>query len=579
MSAQERHLPLAESNKAPVRGARWLGPAAPDELVDITVLLRSRPSRTRARALDVRADVLPATHLTRDEFASQYGARHDDVAAVEAFAAEHGLVVLETSVAKRTVKLTGTAEQVSKAFAVELTRETTGRGVTFRGRTGTVFVPEQMAPVVQGVFGLDDRPQASPHFRLANGISALSPERGFLPTEVAALYRFPRDVDGRGQTVAIVELGGGYRQEDLTRYFEEMGMAVPTVLAVPVDGADNHPTGSTDGPDAEVMLDIEVVGAVAPGARIVVYFAPNTSRGFLDAVLAAVHDDTRTPSVLSISWGAAEVDWTSQSLRAMDEAFRAAALLGVTVCTASGDSGSADGVDDGRTHVDFPASSPHVLACGGTRLEGSGTTVRRERAWGGSGSLGATGGGVSDVFALPGWQSAVQVPRSPNPGHWRGRGVPDVAANADPATGYRIRVDGTEGVIGGTSAAAPLMAGLVALINQKIARDLGSINELIYRPSAAPLFRDITIGTNGAFSAGTGWDPCTGLGSPIGDALAGALSTSAAERAEGSGQGGTSGRRSEFSRAHPEPPQEPESLLRCGPREGAMPCEKQDTDV
>ena len=530
MSAQERHLPLTESNKAPVRGARRLGPAAPDELVDITVLLRRRPSRTRARALDACADVLPAMHLTREEFASQYGARPDDVAAVEAFAAEHGLVVLETSVAKRTVKLSGTAEQVSKAFAVELTRETTDRGVVYRGRTGTVFVPEQMALVVQGVFGLDDRPQASPHFRLANGTFALSLERGFLPTEVAALYRFPNDVDGRGQTVAVIELGGGYRQEDLTRYFEEMGMAVPTVLAVPVDGAQNLPTGSADGPDAEVMLDIEVVGAVAPGARVVVYFAPNTSRGFLDAVLAAVHDDARTPSALSISWGAAEVDWTSQSLRAMDEAFRAAALLGVTVCTASGDDGSSDGVDDGGTHVDFPASSPHVLACGGTRLEGSGTTVR-ERAWGGSGSLGATGGGVSDVFALPGWQSAVQVPRSPNRGQWRGRGVPDVAANADPATGYRIRVDGKEGVIGGTSAVAPLMAGLVALINQKIGRALGSINEQIYRPGAASLFRDITIGTNGAFSAGTGWDPCTGLGSPIGDALAAVLSTSAAERA------------------------------------------------
>ena len=530
MSAQARPLPLTESNKAPVRGARRLGPAAPDELVDITVLLRRRPSRTRARALDAGADVLPALHLTREEFASQYGARPDDVAAVEAFAAEHGLVVLETSVAKRTVKLSGTAEQVSKAFAVELTRETTDRGVVYRGRMGTVFVPEQMALVVQGVFGLDDRPQASPHFRLANGTFAPSVERGFLPTEVAALYRFPNDVDGRGQTVAVIELGGGYRQEDLTRYFEEMGMAVPTVLAVPVDGAQNLPTGSADGPDAEVMLDIEVVGAVAPGARVVVYFAPNTSRGFLDAVLAAVHDDARTPSVLSISWGAAEVDWTSQSLRAMDEAFRAAALLGVTVCTASGDDGSSDGVDDGGTHVDFPASSPHVLACGGTRLEGSGTTVR-ERAWGGSGSLGATGGGVSDVFALPGWQSAVQVPRSPNRGQWRGRGVPDVAANADPATGYRIRVDGTEGVIGGTSAVAPLMAGLVALINQKLGRALGSINELIYRPGAASLFRDITIGTNGAFSAGTGWDPCTGLGSPIGDALAAVLSTSTAERA------------------------------------------------
>jgi kumamolisin len=268
-----------------------------------------------------------------------------------------------------------------------------------------------------------------------------------------------------------------------------------------------------------VMLDIEIVGAVAPRARIAVYFAPNTSRGFLNAVLAAVHDDSRRPSVISISWGAPESEWTRQSLAAMDQAFRAGAQLGVTVCAAAGDSGSSDGVDDGETHVDFPASSPHVLACGGTRLVASGGRLRSETAWGGPRADGATGGGVSAVFPLPDWQARANVPHSPNPGGFAGRGVPDVAGNADPATGYRIRVDGELGLIGGTSAVSPLIAGLIARINQRTRRPVGYLNRRLYGVDDRKIFRDVTSGTNGAFDAARGWDACTGLGSPIGDAL------------------------------------------------------------
>jgi kumamolisin len=295
------------------------------------------------------------------------------------------------------------------------------------------------------------------------------------------------------------------------------------VEEIGVDGGRNAPTGEPDGPDGEVMLDVEIVGAVAPGARIAVYFAPNTSQGFQNAVLAAVHDDERRPAALSISWGAAESDWTAQSLRALDDAFRAAAGLGITVCAASGDSGSSDGVEDGDAHVDFPASSPFALACGGTRLERSTSGGRRERAWGGPAADGATGGGVSDVFPLPAWQAGARVPPSPNAGRFRGRGVPDVAANADPATGYRIRVDGTEGLIGGTSAVAPLLAGLVALVNERTASRVGYLNPWLYRDGHARLFADVTAGSNGLYRATRGWDACTGLGSPNGDELAAAL--------------------------------------------------------
>jgi kumamolisin len=265
------------------------------------------------------------------------------------------------------------------------------------------------------------------------------------------------------------------------------------------------------------MLDIEVAGAVAPGAKVVVYFAPNTDQGFIDAISTAVHDSTNKPSVISISWGGPESSWTQQSITALDQACQSAAALGITITVASGDNGSGDGVTDGANHVDFPASSPHVLACGGTKLVASGSTISSETVWNEEASNeGATGGGVSTVFPLPTWQANSNVPLA---GTFAGRGVPDVAGDADPSTGYTVRVDGQALVIGGTSAVAPLWAGLIALSNAQNKTTAGFLQPTIYAAKAAPAFRDITSGNNGAFTAGLGWDACTGLGSPIGTAL------------------------------------------------------------
>jgi kumamolisin len=205
-----------------------------------------------------------------------------------------------------------------------------------------------------------------------------------------------------------------------------------------------------------------------------------------------------------------------------DEAFQAAASIGVTVCIASGDNGSSDGVNDGQNHVDFPASDPFVLGCGGTSLQASNDQIVSETVWNDGSNGGATGGGVSDVFTLPTWQSGFGVPLpSVQAG---GRGVPDVSGDADPNTGYNIRVDGENAVFGGTSAVAPLWAGLVARINQKIGKPTGFLNPLIYVQAVETSgFHDVTEGNNGAFSATQGWDPCTGLGSPDGAQLLAAL--------------------------------------------------------
>src|SRR5258705_8257296 len=271
------------------------------------------------------------------------------------------------------------------------------------------------------------------------------------------------------------------------------------------------------------MLDIDVAAAVAPGANIVVYFAPNTDQGFIDAIAHAIHDTQNKPSVISISWGAAESGWTAQAMSALDAACQSAAALGITITAAAGDNGSTDGVTGGQNHVDFPASSPHVLACGGTKLLGSGSTITAEVVWNElTNNEGASGGGVSNVFPLPPWQAGAGVPKPTNPAG--GRGVPDVGGDADPTTGYVIRVDGKNMVIGGTSAVAPLWARLIAVANAQNGKSAGFIQPAIYAAKGKAAFNDIPSGTNFTgtpvgFKAGPGWDACTGLGSPIGAKL------------------------------------------------------------
>jgi kumamolisin len=250
-----------------------------------------------------------------------------------------------------------------------------------------------------------------------------------------------------------------------------------------------------------------------------VYFAPNTDQGFVDAVTTAVHASP-TPTVVSISWGQSEDSWTAQARTALDQAFADAAALGVTVTVAAGDNGSADRATDGQPHADFPASSPNALACGGTSMQLSDGGVAAETVW--NDASGATGGGVSDTFSLPSWQAAAGVPGRSGTGQ-SGRGVPDVAGNADPATGYQVFVDGKAQVVGGTSAVAPLWAALICRLAQATGKSFGLLQPLLYAGvsagAAAAGFRDITQGNNGAYQAGPGWDACTGLGVPDGTTL------------------------------------------------------------
>jgi kumamolisin len=491
-----------------------VGPADPQERLEVTVLLRrrDRPGLQDRVMRQARGD-RTVECMSRPDFAQMYGASVQDLSAIKGFARAHGLTVTQEHAGRRTLVLAGTVSQANEAFGVQL-QHCEYPGGTYRGRHGAVHLPAELDGIVTGVFGLDNRPQAHTHFRRMSAAPA-----SFTPLQLATLYGFPAGT-GEGQCVAIIELGGGYQPQDLQSYFSGLGLSTPNVAAVSVDHGANQPTGDPDGPDGEVMLDIEVVGAVAPGASIAVYFAPNTDAGFLDAITTAIHDTARRPSVISISWGSAESSWTQQAITAMDEAFQAAVAMGITVCVASGDSGSTDGATDGGNHVDFPASSPHVLGCGGTSLTAGGSSISSEVVWNdGGGSQGAGGGGVSVAFPVPSWQQGLRTVGSDgDQSPLTGRGVPDVSGDADPRTGYDVRIDGETAVIGGTSAVAPLWAGLIARINALKGKSMGFINPLLYaNPNA---LRDITQGNNGAFLASQGWDACTGLGSPDGERLA-----------------------------------------------------------
>ncbi len=506
---------MNENDATPIAGSERARPAAdeigaadPGERTSVTILVRpaSAPSPQA-----FTASLSERRYLSREELAKLRGARPEDLELVEQFARQAGLVVKKSDAKRRMVTVEGTVAQLNAAFGTDL-RRYRSEGAEFRARSGALSVPAGLEGVVTGVLGLDERPQARTHFRVATPEAV---EVSYTPPQLGELYSFPANADGQGQTIALIELGGGYKAADLSAYFSSLGIPEPDVVSVSVDKATNAPTGSANGPDGEVELDVEVVGALAPAARVVVYFGPNTDQGFLDAITTATHDTANHPDIISISWGSAESEWTQQAMTNFDDAFADAAMLGITVCVAAGDGGSADGVTDGKAHVDFPASSPHVLACGGTTLRAANDIIASEVVWNDGSSGGATGGGISSVFPVPSWQAGANVPPSANGG--TGRGVPDVAGDADPETGYAVRVDGSSTVIGGTSAVAPLWAALVARLNQLAGKPFGLLNPILYaNPSA---LRDVTSGNNGAYTAGPGWDACTGLGTPNGAAL------------------------------------------------------------
>jgi kumamolisin len=521
-------VPLPGSRRSLMPNSRPAGPVDLAETASLTLRLRSRGD-LRALEEKVRAQsekpLSERTYATRDELAASHGARAEDFDLVEKFAQDHDLVVVHRDTAKRTLVVQGKLKNLLVAFPadVRLYHHATG---PYRGRRGDIKIPQDLSEIITGVFGFDTRPRhRSPH-RRAGGRPDAAQNNGVVATEFAKRYKFPTEyqgarVDGSGQTIAIIELGGGFRQSDLKAFFKEANIALPKVTAVSVDRAHKDPSNAQSD-DGEVMLDLEVACAVAPKAKYVVYFAPNNGdKGFIDAFAAAIHDKERKPDVISVSWGGPEAASDKQGIDAFHELFVDAAALGLTICVASGDHGAADetiDVWDGKIHVDHPACDDLVLGCGGTQINGNadvawndGTSLE-EGGW-------ATGGGVSAIFSVPSYQQRyAKIPPSIATGKV-GRGVPDIAMSA---TNYLTRVDGLEGPSGGTSAVAPLMSALVALLNQAKKKNVGFLNTFLYA-NASKVVVDVVHGSNvidgKGYQAGPGWDACTGLGTPDGTAI------------------------------------------------------------
>ncbi|MFZ0830008.1 MAG: S53 family peptidase [Thermoplasmata archaeon] len=499
-------------------GARRVREADLAERTEVTIYLRRRGSSKAVTSLPAFGSGHPAVrqYVERSAFGESFGAGDEDISIVSETLTRSGLTIIDTDPRRRSIRASGTVGMLNRTFGVAL-GQYEGRRGEFRGREGELQLPPELGGRVVGVFGLDNRPQVRTHFRIAN-VTATA----YLPTRVGTAYAFPPAENGAGQCIGLLEFGGGFRGSDLQSFFASVGLTSPTITTVSVDGATNAPTGDPNGPDVEVELDIEVAGGLAPGARIVVYFAPNNDQGFLDALTTAIHDSVNRPAVLSISWGGPETTWTGQARSLFEQACEDATAMGITVIAAAGDSGASDGGPAGTLAVDFPASAPYVLGCGGTRLILSGDSITEEVVWNDlSDGEGATGGGVSQFFPRPTYQSKAGVPAGD--GGFVGRGVPDVAGDADPETGYAVFVDGNPMVIGGTSAVAPLWAGLLSRINQGLGVPVGFLQPLIYADREEGNFHDILQGNNGGFDAGPGWDTCTGLGSPDGVALLAAL--------------------------------------------------------
>jgi kumamolisin len=498
----QARVPIPRTERTIWPGSRPAAPLDADADILLTAWLRPRSGGeldvARAQTLGAAAPA-QRTYSDRKALAAQTGADPADVELLRRYCERFGLTIAASH--WRSVVISGPIDKLIDAFGatVAIFEDETQR--RFRHRSDALHVTPEIAAVVRGVFGLHQWPRSRKLGALQRHVEPLR------AAEVAARYRFP-DGDGRGETIGVVQLHGIFKPDDFDRCMSAQGLAPAHPIVKRVDDAAvAHELATAK--DLEAALDVQIIASLAPAARIVVYEAPDDERGFLDAIRNALFDEECAPSVLSISYGWPEYLWTPVALSILDELFTVAALAGVSVFCSSGDNGVQLDAN-GRPHVVAPASSPFAVACGATVIAPSDA----EQAWEN------TGGGFSDSFDVPSWQDVARSSAS-RYGMRPGRGVPDVAAQQLP--GYYVVMDGVELAMGGTSAVAPMWAALTARINQRRGIPSGFFSPILYNHAGDQLFGDVIGGSNGPFQASAGWNPCTGLGTPRGDAMEKAL--------------------------------------------------------
>ena len=577
MAGRSGHVPVEDSEVMHRPGARHARRPHGRKRIRVTVVLKSsllpqdHPTAHKVHHV-LSAPPHQRPRLTREELEYFQEANATHMTAVRRFARSHGLDVVAESRLRHHVVLEGPLRAFNEAFRIDSRKYAHDRGV-YRGHPGPIHIPAHLRDAVECILGLDDIPLLDEPY----AVKAL--RRGTRPVllppcQVADYYRFPPNATGKGQRIALIEFAGGYHFRDIEAYFKKLGIKRPAISPKSVHEARNNPLryGTLQqivammevNPEKalrqyadtlaefvntlEVTMDLQIAGSLAPGAELVVYFAPPTGQAWRDAIYAALEDPPA--SVIAISWGNAEYRFSESHVRGIEDALNAARLHHVTVCCSSGDYGSRATSwvvePNGLANVAFPASSPLALACGGTKLKTSGKRIAGEVAWNELVPAGrfASGGGISGRFSLPNYQSQASVPTPRHRGGkktwmgrshavsvgYRGRGVPDVAAHADTTNGYQLVLGGRDFPGGGTSAAAPLWAALIARINESLGFQIGWANPILYHPEVAPSFRPITRGTNDIcegriayYRARPGWNACAGLGTPDGTRLLEAL--------------------------------------------------------
>jgi kumamolisin len=495
-----------------------IGPTDPSTEICSTIMVRSKASEKEMNETLARIACHKQKPLSDEEFNARFGADPEAMKRVLKFVADNGLTVDEVDPNSGRVLLRGKVKNFNDAFKIELDDFKGPLGVS-RERTATMSVPREVGSDILGVFGLESRPQRP---QVISNCIRLKPTgwfhprttSGYMPGDVANAYQFPQDSMGGGQSVAIVEFGGGLDLKDNETYYQQHGLKVPDINIVSVDGAKSKLGQAADD---EVALDSQMIGVVAPDAKQMLIFAPNSDQGFVDAITRATFtkEGETGNSAISISWGAPESDWSTQAKDNLALAFKKAALKGISIFAATGDKGAKNGTN--RFTADYPAADPSVTGTGGTELTLNGDgTIAKEVGWNNS------GGGISELNPVPDFQSDIKMPPNANHDSIIGRGVPDICGDASPSTGFKIRVRGQETVMGGTSAVAPLYAALVMRMNGALGQRVGYLNPFLYKNGTSAIFKDITAGNNG-YEAGAGWDAVTGWGVINGKALQDAL--------------------------------------------------------
>lgn len=519
-----------------------VGPSNPEADMSATVMLKSRASVLKMDRYITRMSEGKAQALgdLNDAFQEKFGAKPESLEVLRAFAEKNKLVVVESDLRSGRVLLTGKTADFQNALDVKLHDYATTAGVK-QGHTGGLSLPSELAPHVRAVLGVDTRPTAQPNFKMAQiqneepvkvaeahsaeiskstTTKVPTPEEfvkegGYLASDIAKAQNMPLQTGGEGQHGAFISLGGGVDLKDYNMFFKEHGLQQPKPLRiVEVNGATNSPGNPILG-DTENALDGLQMQTMAPKAHIDMIIGPNNDKGLIDVFERGIFPKAgeAQKSVISASWGLAEQKQTPQAVKTLSITFRQAAIRGVQVFAGSGDSGA-------RSHSttyqpEYPASDPNVVGVGGLKmiLDAEGK-LSHASGWN-EGELSSSGGGVSKIFRLPRWQRESGVPMNLDTGK-AGRGVPDISTNASKSTGFPVRVGGSEVVIGGTSAGAPLYAGMMLNINAELAllgiKPVTPLNPWMYARAQSGIFNDVSSGSNFGYEAKTGWDAVTGMG-------------------------------------------------------------------